>query len=337
MPPGQDSGHLRGGFDWEAYVDGLVRRLGTLTAVAEHLSAERRHAESIASIERGLRRLRRTDHGDGGVWGRRTLAAFGLPRAVVDRVRWMGLYHSRFTDLPVPVASDLLRLWDRPPVRGSVAGAYVDLGLASTALRGGDPERAEQHLARIGRHAPLEAVVERALVQAFLWSRTDDARSLAALEEAEPLLGSPALSEHSRACMTARWIDQQAWRLNRGRAGAPDHYGALALYARLPSDGPAFARCRRHNGLGWTLHRMGRTAEAREHARSAVETAGDAGLLRLRAMALRLLAVVSDGPEAERARERSAHIAVELDDRILRDRFERPEIPASAVQGPLPS
>lgn len=318
MSPGQDSGHA-GSFDWRAYVDWLVETRGTLSAVAEVLAAERRHTEGIESIERGLRRLRGREHGDGGVWGRRVLAAFGLPQDVVERVRWMGLYHSRFTDLPVSVALDLLRLWDRPPVRGTGAGAFVDLGLAGVALRSRDERRAGEHLARVGASAPAEARLERALVDAFRLSRVDDAASIAALDRASELLTDPEIPEDSRACFHARLADQRAWRLNRREV--PDHAAALVLYEAIPPDGPAFARCRRHNGLGWTLHRLGRSAEAVEHARLAVDDAGDAGLLRLRAMALRLLSVVATGDEARRARERSERIAADLEDRLLSERF----------------
>ncbi|KIG12946.1 hypothetical protein DB30_00902 [Enhygromyxa salina] len=66
--------------------------------------AERRNfQEDVASVERGLRRLRDRGNKDGGVWGQRALRCFGLPVEVDDRVRWMGQYHTRFSHLPAPL------------------------------------------------------------------------------------------------------------------------------------------------------------------------------------------------------------------------------------------
>ena len=47
--------------------------------------------------------------------------------AVAARVRWMAAYHSRFTDLPVAIGEDIVRLWDHPPT--------TDSHVASTARR----------------------------------------------------------------------------------------------------------------------------------------------------------------------------------------------------------
>src|SRR5688500_5887809 len=111
--PGHDPGQ---GFSWADYVDWLVETHGTLAAVAERLSALRAYKEDAASIERALRRLRARGQKEGGSWGTRVLAAIGLPGAAEARTRWMGAYHSRFVDLPVPLCLDLVRLWDRPPI-----------------------------------------------------------------------------------------------------------------------------------------------------------------------------------------------------------------------------
>ena len=131
------------------------------------------------------------------------------------------------------------------------------------------------------------------------------------------------LREDDRACLFARWIDQHAYRLNKPTVGAPDHLGAIALYRRIPEDGPLFARCRRENGLGWARLRLGEAELARAHAVAGVEAAGDAGSLRMRAMALNLLAACSEGDEAERIRERARAIARSLEDEALLVRFSR--------------
>ena len=118
--PGQKSGHDASGFTWGEYLEWLVRSLGSLTAVAEKLSATRGFTEDIGSIERALRRLRDRGQAPGGKWGQRAIDVFGLPAHIETRVRWMGAYHSRFTDLPVAICEDLVRLWDHPPATDAV-------------------------------------------------------------------------------------------------------------------------------------------------------------------------------------------------------------------------
>src|SRR5262245_56287312 len=97
-----------GGFTWAEMIDGLVEREGTLTRVAEQLAAQRGFEDDVQSIERALRRLRERGLRPGGKWGARVIARFGLPSSVEARLRWMGAYHSRFTDLPVTVCEDLV-------------------------------------------------------------------------------------------------------------------------------------------------------------------------------------------------------------------------------------
>jgi hypothetical protein len=117
LTPGQESGQA--GFDWGDFVGAVVRERGSLAAAALFLAEHRAFAEDVESVERGLRRLRLRGMADGGVWGRRALRCFGLPGAVLDRVRWMGQYHTRFTDLPASLCEELLRPWERPPVSDS--------------------------------------------------------------------------------------------------------------------------------------------------------------------------------------------------------------------------
>ncbi|MEM9196177.1 MAG: hypothetical protein AAGF12_43835, partial [Myxococcota bacterium] len=130
-----------------------------------------------------------------------------------------------------------------------------------------------------------------------------------------------SIEDDHHSCLTARYIDQLAYRHNRPRRGQPDHSAALALYQTIPDSGPPFARCRRHNGIGWSLHMLGDDPEALRHAELSVQEAGDSGSLRLRAMALNLLAQVLEGEARDRAKGRARAIARHLEDEDLALRY----------------
>jgi hypothetical protein len=336
-PPGQDPGHgpekdgagsTDPGFSWDDHVAWLVDKHGSLAAVAERLSALRGYADDVETVERALRRLRARGQRAGGTWGGRVLAAFGLPGAVDARARWMGAYHSRFTDLPLPVCRELVRLWDRPPVSDAPASrVWLTLAHATCALRGNEDGAAAIHLRRARgsfAKAPPEARVELLLVEAFHASRRDVLAVPALLAEVEPLLAED-MPAHDRACLVARWIDQRAYEKNRaGEGKTPDNAGAEALYRTIRVEGaPSFALCRRASGLAYARWKQGFSDEAAAFARQACEHAGDGGHLRLRAMALNMLARITGGAEGEDARRRAAAIAASLDDEALRLRFEK--------------
>ncbi len=323
---GHDPGHAAG-LRWDEYVAWLVAAHGSLAAVAERLAAHRAWADDRASIERALRRLRTRGDLPGGAWGDRCLQVFGLPGAVRHRLQWLGAYHSRFTDLPVPVCEDLLRVWDVAPLRESPeAQAWLGLAHASCALRSARAGAAEPHLRRahaVARQAPPEARAELALVDAFIASRAAPDRVEALLDGAAAHVAAVA-DVAERRCLLARLADQHAWQWNKGRRGPPDAAQAEALYVALDDAGaPPFARCRRASGLAYCAWKLGRGDDAVALARAAVEHAGDGGHLRLRAMSLQMLARVGAGDEAARAAERAKSIAAQLDDEALRLRFER--------------
>ena len=328
--PGQEPGQAPGraspeeathGYRWAEYIDNLVRRRGTLAAVALHMAERRGFSEDVESVERGLRRLRGRGTLGGGVWGQRALSCFGLPSEVEARIRWMGQYHSRFTDLPASIGEELLRPWDRPPVSDSPARIWVLLGQVGLGLR-----QREDVSALIGQasllaaRAETAAQVELLLVQSFAWGRTDPSASAQALSRAGTLLESPtaeSMPAEDRSCLFARWIDQRAYTLNKPAKGPPDHEAAIKLYERIDPSGPHFARCRRENGLGWSRLKLGDMAAAEAHARASVEAAGDRGSLRLRAMALKLLAAATEGDTSQRAMARARAIARDLEDLAL--------------------
>jgi hypothetical protein len=67
---------------------------------------------------------------------------------------------------------------------------------------------------------------------------------------------------------------------------------------------------------------LGEREQARTHAITSVRAAGDAGSLRMRAMALNLLAACSEGDAVREAKQRALAIARQLEDEALLVRFE---------------
>jgi hypothetical protein len=318
-PPGHDSGHA---FDWGAYVAWLVESAGSLAAVADRLCAARGYKDDVASAERALRRLKKRGTQRGGTWGTRAIAVFGLPDAVHARVRWLGQYHARFTDLPVGMCADLVRAWDRPPTTESRIGrAWLALAKSSLALR---ERRHDDAIAELDRAradlaaAPAAAKLEALYVRTYISSKQVYVRT--SLSEVEQSAIRELLRQvddsNDRACLAARDADHRAYELNR----AGDHAGAAALYRALPDgDGtPYFARARRASGLAYARWKQGERDEAATLAAQAAELAGDGGHARIRAMALQLVARITGDADAER---RALAIANQLEDETLVARF----------------
>lgn len=312
---------------WGDYVADLAAQHGSLAALALKLALSDKTGEDAdaASVERALRRLRTRGHADGGKYGAWLLRTFGMPRAVEERAKWMGVYHSRFTDLPVPLCLDQLRLWDRPPLAESRTRTWLSLGYATCALRGGKLDEAEGHLVDArGGHGVAAARIETRLLESFLASRKGDgARSQALLEEIEPSLSDPSLERAEAICLRARWLDQAAYRrLHPEGAAAPALEAAAKLYEAIPSvDAPFFAACKRESGLAYVRHRQGAREEAIAHAQRACDHAGDGGFVRLRIAALGLLAHVLGATEGEEARARAKLAARSLEDEDLLQRL----------------
>lgn len=318
---------------WSDYVAQLVERHGSLAALALKLAQAESSEPDVATVERALRRLRSKDHQDGGQYGRLLLRTFGMPRDIEQRAKWMGAYHSRFTDLPVSLCLDQLRAWDRPPLSESRTRTWLELGFATCALRQHDMTRARQHLDRArGGHGAIAARLEARLLDAFLASQSGDRQTaLDVLEEIEPALHDPELEVDERACLEARWADQRAYQVLHPDDGASiDHAHAERLYARIPTrNAPFFAACKRDSGLAYVCHRTGRHDAAVQYAESASRHAGDGGFVRLRIAALGLLAHVLGSPHGDPIRERALRAARSLEDEDLLHRLRRAEDPIS--------
>jgi hypothetical protein len=99
-----------------------------------------------------------------------------------------------------------------------------------------DPAAALDQAALLAGQARLAAQIELALVEAFAWGRSDPPRARAALDRAGGLLElgpredpGDAISPSDRACLFARWIDQEACPLNKPSAGPASHRAACAV------------------------------------------------------------------------------------------------------------
>ncbi|MEZ4398535.1 MAG: hypothetical protein R3B06_00845 [Kofleriaceae bacterium] len=319
---GHDPGHPVAGvaLAWDDYLAGLVAEHGSLAAVAERLAATRSYQDDVDSITRALRRLRGRGSRGGGTWGQRLIATFGLPRAVDARLRFMGSYHARFVDLPVPLCADLVQLWDRPPTSDSPSGRrWLSLARAILALRADRRDDAAIHLATAAAAADADPAggIELALGQAVIASHAAPAVVPAVLAPVPELLAR--VDGVDGDCLRARHVGQVAHALNRAGQVAR----ALELHAALP-DLPTtapFARSRRANGLAYGYHRLGDRELALAWARRAAAHAGDAGHVRLRAMALLMLVRIAGGTDEGRAAHaRAGAIAANLDDDVLRRR-----------------
>lgn len=311
------------GFTWGDYLAALVAEAGTLTAVAWKLAERGVGSDDVASIERALRRMRTRGQRDGGSWGQRLLRIFGVPRGVEERLRFMGLYHSPFNDLPLPVCLDQLRLFDRPPLSESRARVWLHLGYASVALRRQDFQEADRCLGRSAEVAATldDARIEQALARAYLLSKVgSEAEVIEQLAAAERALAAAAITPAERACFQARLIDQRAFQLNR----RGEYAAALDLYRSLPeADIHPFASYRRDAGLAFGYLRTGHNDTALLCARRACDHAGDGGYTRLRVMALLLIARIEGQPAASATLMRAQVIAERLEDQELLSRVER--------------
>lgn len=315
------------GLTWRVYVERLAERAGGWTALAEALvraMGERAELpDDLLSIEKGLRRLARRGNQPGGQYGRWLLRHLGVPEDLERWARWLAQYHSRFTDLPLTLRLEQLRLWDRPPFAESRLAAWTHVGLASVLLRRRDDVEARLRLARARALAPKAgpaAVAEVALLDAYV-ATNDGAR---AEGEAPLAVAASAIAEltagDDRACLAARLVGQRAYHLTAPVAGGvADVAGARALFEGIGEglDLP-FVAFRRDNGLAYCAWKAGDREAGIALARRAAEHAGDGGFVRFRVLALNLLArMLGDGEEGRAVRGRAVRLARALEDEEL--------------------
>ncbi len=333
---GHESGHRPLGhpidaFTWKEYTLALVDELGGWKDLAEALQerAEEDVPFETASVVKSLTRLAERENMPGNKYGKLLIKVFGLPPSINEWGRLMGQYHSRFADLPVGLRRQQLLRWDRPPVSESPAAMWVHIGLASLAHRERDLDEAQRRLlleSEVPRPEPdshIEFLLLSARVASDLGEHDQES---AAVDQAEALLAEQGVSSHDRACYHARLVDQRAYRISRPWRDDPGLLAqALYLYSSIPQAGvPPFAAWRRELGRAWCLWRGGSPGEAITAARRSCEHAGDGGFIRLRIMALNLMAnIVGPGQEATEYQERAAAMAKRLEDEDLLHRLVR--------------
>jgi len=304
------------GCTWQRYLEQLAGEHGGWTALTHLLM--RRAGPSVglpddpATIERGLRRLKTRGNAPGGQYGLWLLRYFGVPRPLEDTARWMGQYHGRFADLPLSLREAQLWLWDRPPIAESPAACWIHLGLASVALRRGDLDGARNRLARAGDAIQPAAQAESTLLEARLaMDAGQPAHADEALVRAQAQITDLPPGEE-RDCYHARWADQRAYHLIHAGPVAQLRQAAQLYRSINPGSQAAFALFRRDHGLAYCHWKLGDHDRAIQHARAAVDHAGDAGLLRFRVLALQLLAHIEPG-QARRLHCRAGRIIAELE------------------------
>jgi len=329
-------GHTIDAFTWKEYTLALVTELGGWTDLAEALQerAEDEVPFETASVVKSLKRLAERENLPGNKYGELLIKVFGLPPSINEWGRLMGQYHSRFADLPVGLRRQQLLRWDRPPVSESPAAMWVHVGLASLAHRERDLGEAQRRLllaSEVPRPEP-DSHIEYLLLGARIASdlgEHDRERSL--VDRAEVLLNEQGVSSHDRGCYLARIADQRAYRISRDWREDPGSLGrALELYSSIPVEGASpFVTWRREIGRAWCLWRQGSTGESIAVAERSCEHAGDGGFVRLRIMALNLMAnIIGPGREAARYQARASEMARRLEDEDLLHRLERHRVPS---------
>ncbi|MEN0063603.1 MAG: hypothetical protein AAGA48_15740 [Myxococcota bacterium] len=301
-------------FTWAEVVDRLVAERGSLAEVVRVVydRAPGELPSDPSTVERGLRRLRQRGAQSGERYGRLLLRTFGLPASIAAWAQALGTYHGPLNDLPLANRRELLELWDRPPLAESDHAVWIHLALASVAHHDGRLDDADRRLELaalgMGRAGPA-ARLEWALFSARrLAHQRRIPEAIARLENVEETIDE--VEEPDGSCYRARWLDQRAYLAARGWRTHPQALERSAAFREAIPDGPhSFVAFRRHLGLAWIRWRQGSKELAVDHGQRALSIAGDAGRLRLRATALRLLARLI--PERRRTLDARAQAILE--------------------------
>ena len=318
------------GLAWADYVERWVADCGGWLPLADRLIHRAGDAVDIpldpGTVERGLRRLSRRAHRPGGQYGRWMLRFLGFTTPVEQWVKWMGIYHTRFADLPAGLRLEHLALWNRPPISESPLACWIDVGIASVHFSRLDLaacdhwlSRAERHLAAIDHEAEIEVGLVRAQLETETGAHDAAARRLAAIETC---LEHAALPINFTASYRARIQHQRAIHCTRPLAGEPDLARARALYEVIPDSQVPFVAFRKQVGLAYCAWKLGDTSLAIQLAERAVDAAGDGGLIRMRVMALNMLGRLVAPDRAHAINERARLMANALQDEDLLRRVE---------------
>ncbi len=246
----------------------------------------------------------------------RVLATFdALPRDVGERLRFMGqvplaVRRSPATTSPARTSSSCGT--DHRPARPAAGRTWLSLARATLAFpRGNDFDAAaEGHLRDRAGGRRRRCARSRKAERLQLGQAMIEARGAPAHEPRR------ARSRRRAPRRRGRWrcrLPARALRLSQARASARYQAGAVAhgnLAAhealRDGDDVHPFARSRRANGIAYGRYRLGDRDGALLAARRAAMFAGDAGHVRLRAMALLMIARAGDdSAEADAARGRA--------------------------------
>jgi hypothetical protein len=315
---------------WAEYLGRWVNDLGGWTQLAAALldraGASVEISQDPQTVERGLRRLATRGHKPGGQYGRWMLRYFGFASPIEELVKWMGQYHTRFSDLPSGVRLEHLMLWNRPPVSESRLASWIHIGVAHVQLVRADLAAcadalalAERTAPRAGAAAEIEVNLLRARVDTGAGNR---ASARARLGAVETQLDAAHLPPGDDRAYRAQLHDQRAQHLTRPPPGeAQDLAGAAALYEAI-DDEPylPFVAFRRSVGLAYCAWQRGDLGEAARLTELAIEHAGDGGLLRMRVTALNMLTRLLTGDAAAAAHRRARRMATLLEDEDLLNR-----------------
>jgi hypothetical protein len=299
----------RGG--WLPLADQLIHRAGDAVDIGQ----------DPGTVERGLRRLACRGHKPGGQYGRWMLRFFGFTSPIEQWVKWMGIYHTRFSDLPSGLRLETLELWNRPPIAESPLACFLQVGIASAHYSRLDLTTCRHWLERAERHttaAGVEAELEVGLVRAQLETEQGDhAAAAARLDALDNRFATAGLPVNFAASYRARIQHLRAVQLTRPLAGEPDFARANQLYETVPESPVPFVVFRKCVGLAYCAWKLGHPEQAVRLAERAVEAAGDGGLMRMRVMALNMLSRVVPADRAKALTDRARHMANALQDEEL--------------------
>ena len=314
------------GLTWAEYIARWVAECGGWLPLADQLIHRAGDAVEIPSdpqtVERGLRRLARRDHKLGGQYGRWMLRFFGVTQPVEQWLRWLGTYHTRFSDLPSSLRLEQLALWNRPPIAESPLVCWIHLGIAHVHHTRLEHDACDQWLTRAELHAHAAgaaAQIEVALLRVESESNAKRHETACTrLNQAEQRLQATQLPELDALSYRARLGHARAVLLTRPAGdGVPDFLRARAHYLAIPDSTIPFVAFSKAFGLAYCAWKLDDPEAAARFAQRAADEAGDGGLVRMRVTALNMLSRVLGEDAAAAFNARAGRMAAALEDEDL--------------------